>query len=132
MDAETRENITDRVDGYLRERAENNTAALAYGSNEDNRLRCAYIRALLQRGKADDFAAAKEIFNAATDGINFYRPSYAVLEFGEHIDGEIIAKFKEYHSAFAEQYTEYTAGGAQVIPAAGYFVSCPWFAEILT
>jgi hypothetical protein len=119
--------VLDKVDEYLRSYAGNDTTALMHGCNEDNRLRCAYIRAILKRGGPGDFDKAKEIFSTAVDTVDFYRPSYAVLEFGRYIDGDIESKFREYYADFSAQYEEVDT----VIPAASFFVNCVWFAEIL-
>lgn len=127
LDAAVRNDLLDQVDTHLRLRAGADQLKLGRGCNEDDRLRCRYIQALLKRNKDGDKTSADAILHEAISRpINLMRPSYAILEF-DIITDDQRTQFEKYYNDFVDEYNATTT--PPVI--AQYFVlyGKKWFNE---
>jgi uncharacterized protein (UPF0332 family) len=95
--ANTREAIITQKDEYLIEGVTSRYTAgqlteneyraiIAQACNTDNRLRCSYVRALLESGTEKNLKKARTLFNntisyTQASNIKLQRPSYLILEF---------------------------------------------------
>ena len=99
--------LIDDINEFKEKRAGSDQLLLALACNEDNRLRCAYIKALLEKGKSVNRAFAEAIFyendSVTYSDINLFlsRPSYAILEFSDP-DETMLEKFSEYYQAYKD------------------------------
>jgi len=99
-EAEEYKKVIDDVNRHLRARANGNYWELALGCNEDDRLRRAYIEALVRKGHID---VAREVFGIATDpeNIKAESPSYAIFALGTAARLQDKKRFKDYYNEFS-------------------------------
>ena len=103
MDWQERTAILDQADAYLVSKAGGDQITIGFATNNDDRMRRGFIRALLRRG---DTQTAREMYFESTT-FNFNRPSYAVLEFPRTIEFvDVHEHFLEFHDLFTIAYKD--------------------------